>query len=53
VQRNLQVQEQIPNQPSKSLVTETLKQFEKTYKRKGAESTQKMSEIEEVKSTKI
>jgi hypothetical protein len=52
VQRILQVQEKVPDQPSKSPVTKTPQQFEKTYKRKGAGSAQKMSEIEEGNSTK-
>jgi hypothetical protein len=52
VQRILQVQEKVPYQTSKSLVTKTPQQFEKTYKRKGVGLAQKMSETEEEKSTK-
>jgi hypothetical protein len=48
----LQIQGKVPEQPSKSPVTETPQQFEKIYKRKTTRSTSKMSETKEERSTK-
>jgi hypothetical protein len=52
VQNILQIHGKVPELPTKSPMTETPQQFEKTYKRKTVESTSKDSGTEEERSTK-